>query len=102
MDDAVGYTDYFVICSGANTRQTRAIAEAVTQGLRQVKLRPARVEGLREGEWILLDFVDFIVHVFTPSARDFYRLESLWNDVPREVFETVDDAAPAAAGGSPA
>ena len=82
MDEAVAYTDYFVLASGANTRQTRAIAEEIQQKLR-AELRPARVEGGREGEWILIDFIDVVVHVFTKTARDFYRLETLWGDVPR-------------------
>lgn len=82
MDQAVSYTDYFVIVSGANTRQTRAIADEIQQKLRSQR-RPARVEGEREGEWILLDYIDVVVHVFTTGARDFYRLETLWGDVPR-------------------
>jgi len=82
MDEAVSYTDYFVIVSGATTRQTRAIADEIQQKLRADR-RPARVEGEREGEWILVDFIDVVVHVFTTSARDFYRLETLWGDVPR-------------------
>jgi len=82
MSDAVTYTDFFVIASGATTRQTKAIADAVLQRMRPVR-RPARVEGEREAEWILIDFIDVVVHVFTPAARDFYRLEALWGDVPR-------------------
>ena len=82
MDEAVSYTDFFVLASGANTRQTRAIADAIQQQLRAER-RPARVEGEREGEWILIDFIDVVVHVFTTPARDFYRLETLWGDVPR-------------------
>ena len=82
MDEAVSYTDYFVLVTGANTRQTRAIADAIQQQLRAER-RPARVEGEREGEWILIDFIDVVVHVFTTPARDFYRLEMLWGDVPR-------------------
>jgi ribosome-associated protein len=82
MDEAVSYTDYFVLLSGANTRQTRAIAEEIQRHLRS-EHRPARVEGEREGEWILIDFIDVVVHVFTTGARDFYRLETLWGDVPR-------------------
>jgi ribosome-associated protein len=95
MADAVSYTDYFVICSGDNPRQTRAIAEAITDGLRTRKIRPTRIEGVREGEWILIDLIDIVIHIFTPASRDFYRLESLWNDVPREVFDEAA-AAPAA------
>ena len=82
MDEAVSYTDYFVLLSGANTRQTRAIADEIQKRLR-AEVRPARVEGEREGDWILIDYIDVVVHVFTPAARDFYRLETLWGDVPR-------------------
>ena len=82
MDEAVSYTDYFVLLTGANTRQTRAIADEVQHKVRAGH-RPARVEGEREGEWILIDFIDVVVHVFTTTARDFYRLETLWGDVPR-------------------
>jgi ribosome-associated protein len=83
MAEAVGYTDYFVILSGASTRQVKAIADAVSQALRAIGARPARAEGEREAEWILLDYLDIVVHVFTPGARDFYRLDALWRDVPR-------------------
>jgi ribosome-associated protein len=82
MDEAVSYTDFFVVITGANTRQTKAIADEIQRGLRADR-RPARVEGEREGEWILVDFIDVVVHVFTTAARDFYRLETLWGDVPR-------------------
>ena len=87
MGEAVGYTDYFVIVSGASTRQTKAIADAIHAGLRQLGARPARAEGEAEGEWILLDYLDIVVHVFTPASRDFYRLEALWRDVPRVTVE---------------
>ncbi len=86
MADAVGYTDYFVILSGASTRQVKAIADAVGEALRAIGVRPARAEGEREAEWILLDYLDIVVHVFTPGARDFYRLEALWRDVPRAII----------------
>lgn len=82
MGTAVNYTDYFVICTGANPRQTQGIAEEIVLKLRPQE-RPARVEGERQGEWILLDYLDVVVHVFTPAARDFYRLEALWGNVPR-------------------
>jgi ribosome-associated protein len=84
MDEAVSYTDYFVLLTGANARQTRAIAQEIQHRLRS-EHRPARVEGEREGEWILIDYIDVVVHVFTTTARDFYRLETLWGDVPRLV-----------------
>jgi ribosome-associated protein len=82
MNEAVTYTDFFVLATGATTRQTKAIADGVLEGLRATR-RPARVEGEREAEWILIDFLDVVVHVFTPGAREFYRLEALWGDVPR-------------------
>jgi ribosome-associated protein len=82
MGDAVSYTDYFVIATGANPRQTKAIADEIVAKIRP-RRRPARSEGEREGEWVLLDFIDVVVHVFTPTARDFYRLETLWGDVRR-------------------
>jgi ribosome-associated protein len=88
MGGAVTYTDYFVIASGATARQTRAIADDVQGKLRQVR-RPARVEGEREGDWILLDYLDVVVHVFTPAAREFYRLENLWGDVPRVAVDAA-------------
>ncbi len=92
MAEAVGYTDFFVIVNGTSTRQARGIADAVVEGLRKQGERPARAEGEREAEWILLDYIDVVVHVFTPAARDFYRLEALWRDVPRlEVEADVDD-----------
>ena len=82
MDEAVSYTDFFVVVTGANTRQTKAISDEIQHRLRADR-RPARVEGEREGEWILVDFIDVVVHIFTTTARDFYRLETLWGDVPR-------------------
>jgi ribosome-associated protein len=84
MSAAVTYTDYFLICGGASTRQTKALAEELQRRMRARGVRPARVEGEREGEWILLDYLDVVVHIFTPPARDFYRLEALWRDVPRQ------------------
>lgn len=87
MGEAVSYTDFFVIATGANPRQTRAIADEIQRKLRP--RHPARVEGEREGEWILIDYIDVVVHVFTPAARDFYRLETLWGDVPRLPLEAA-------------
>jgi len=100
MADAVGYTDYFVIASGASTRQTKAIADAIVEGLRAAGTRPARTEGERDAEWILLDYLDLVVHVFTPGARDFYRLEALWRDVPRVPVELdpTDESAASTVG----
>jgi ribosome-associated protein len=89
MAGAVTYTDFFVIATGANARQTRAITDEIQTRLRQ-RRRPARVEGEREADWILLDYLDVVVHVFTPPARAFYRLENLWGDMPRVPFDAGD------------
>ena len=84
----LGYTDYFVICSGNTDRQTKAIHDAIHVGLKkQGGLLPRRVEGVGEARWILMDYLDVVVHIFTPDTRDFYRLESLWGDVPRREFD---------------
>jgi len=83
-----GYTDFFVICSGGSDRQAKAIHDGIHLGLKKHHgLLPRRVEGVREARWILMDYLDAVVHVFTPETRDFYRLESLWGDVPRLDFD---------------
>ncbi len=92
----VSYTDFFVICSGNTERQAKAIHDAVHLGMKQEHgVLPERVEGLAEARWILMDYLDVVVHVFTPEAREFYRLEQLWGEAPRQDVE-VDDAEPAA------
>src|SRR5947209_11835219 len=80
---AAGFTDFFVICSGANVRQVRAIADAVIDALGADGAKPAHVEGYDRSEWILLDYFDFIVHVFAPETRMFYGLERLWGNADR-------------------
>jgi ribosome-associated protein len=77
------FTDFFVLCSGQNQRQVKAIADAVEETLRAAKVRPAHVEGYDRAEWVLMDFFTFIVHVFTPQTRAFYSLERLWGDAER-------------------
>jgi ribosome-associated protein len=77
------FTDFFFICSGANVRQVQAIADAVQDALRRAGTRPALVEGYDRAGWILIDYFDFIVHVFTPATREFYDLERLWGDAER-------------------
>ena len=72
------FTDYFVLCSGTNPRQVQAIADEVELRLKNAGLRPASVEGYKQAEWILVDYVDFIVHVFSEKARKYYDLERLW------------------------
>ena len=73
-----GFTDFFVICSGGNPRQVQAIADEVEQKLSRAGLQPTHVEGYKQAEWVLLDYVDFVVHVFSQKARRFYNLERLW------------------------
>ena len=80
------FTDYFVIASGTSVRQTQAIADSVEERLRAEKIRGS-VEGYREGEWILLDYGDFLIHVFTQNKRDYFDLERLWGDAPRIAVE---------------
>ena len=77
------FTDFFVLCSGQNPRQVKAIADAVEEALRAAKVRPAHVEGYDRADWILMDFFTFIVHVFSPQTREFYALERLWGDAER-------------------
>jgi ribosome-associated protein len=77
------FTDYFVLCSGTNPRQVQAIADEVELRLKATGLRPASVEGYKQAEWILVDYVDFIVHVFSEKARKFYDLERLWKTARR-------------------
>jgi len=80
---AAGFTDYFVICSAANTRQVRAIADAVIEALAADGAKPAHIEGYDRSEWVLLDYFDFIVHVFGTETRLFYGLERLWGNAER-------------------
>jgi ribosome-associated protein len=88
LRSVLGYTDYFVICSGNSDRQTRAIHDAIHQGLkRDHGLLPRRVEGLSQSRWILMDYLDVVVHVFTPDMRSYYRLEQLWGEAPMRPVE---------------
>jgi ribosome-associated protein len=73
------FTDFFMICSGQNARQVNAIVDAIEEGLgKRFRQKPSHVEGYGESEWVLLDYFDFVVHVFTPATREFYALERLW------------------------
>jgi ribosome-associated protein len=79
----LGYTDYFLVCSGNTGRQAKAIHDGIMAGLKQEHgLLPRRVEGSADAGWILMDYLDVVVHVFTPETRDFYRLEHLWGEAP--------------------
>ena len=80
LSQASAFTDFFVICTAANVRQAQAIADAVRDA---VGSKPALVEGYERGEWVLIDYFDFIIHVFQPATREFYSLERLWGDAQR-------------------
>jgi ribosome-associated protein len=79
----LGYTDYFVVCSGNTGRQAKAIHDGIAEGLKAEQgALPSRVEGSAEAGWILMDYLDVVVHIFTPETREFYRLEQLWGEAP--------------------
>jgi ribosome-associated protein len=92
MRPVCSYTDYFVVCTGNNPRQAKAIYNEVREGLkRDVGAVPQHVHGERDANWILADYLDVVLHVFTPEARGYYRLEELWGDVPSvEVAATAN------------
>ncbi len=99
MTGVSSFTDFFIICSGRNARQTKGIYEEIYHRLKQEsRLTPRAIAGEREAEWIIIDYIDIVVHVFTPELRSFYRLEDLWGDVPRVAFDATDatDATDAA------
>lgn len=83
LREIIGYTDYFVICSGRSERQTKGIHDAIHEGMKaQYGRLPQRVEGVSGARWILMDYLDVVVHVFTPETREYYRLEQLWGEAP--------------------
>jgi ribosome-associated protein len=84
----VDYTDYFLILSGNSTRQNQAIYDSIMESLKKIKKKPLHVEGVERGEWILLDYGSFIIHIFSPRAREYYDLESLWGDAKRMEIES--------------
>jgi ribosome-associated protein len=90
MQPVCSYTDYFVVCTGGNPRQTKAIWEEVHARLKHDQgLLPRSVAGERDATWIVADYLDVVLHVFTPDAREFYRLDDLWSDVPQETPEAA-------------
>jgi len=89
-------TDYFLLASGNSDIQVRAIADHMLERLRAEGHRPNHVEGLQGGRWVLLDFVDYVIHIFHPATREFYQLERLWGDAPVQAFD--DEGAPAPSG----
>jgi ribosome-associated protein len=83
LRDVLGYTDWFLICTGNTERQTKAIHDGILEGCKREHLTlPRRVEGFSRGDWILMDYLDVIVHIFTPATREYYRLEQLWGEAP--------------------
>ena len=83
MRSVCDFTDYFVICSGGNPRQTKSISDEVHAGMKRENVLSASVDGEREGSWIIVDYLDVVLHVFAPETRRFYALEDLWGDVPQ-------------------
>ena len=81
-------TDYFVLATGTSDIHVKSVAEHIIEELRKGEVRPDHVEGLRSGRWVLIDYIDFVVHVFHPAARDFYDLERLWGDAPLLQLDT--------------
>jgi ribosome-associated protein len=81
--DSGAFTDYFVVCSGTNPRQIQAISDEVEDRLKKAGLRPAHIEGYKQAEWVLIDYVDFVVHIFTEKARHYYDLERLWKSAKK-------------------
>jgi ribosome-associated protein len=77
------FTDYFLIATGGSHRQIETIADEIEEKLKEAKRKPSHVEGYPRGDWILMDYVDFVVHVFTPASRSYYDLERLWGDAKR-------------------
>lgn len=91
--DLIVITDYFVIASGMSDPQVKSISEDVQKALRDLGVKPVRREGESEAHWLLLDFIDVVVHVFAEEERDFYDLERLWMDAPRVAWDREDEAS---------
>lgn len=99
VQSLIAITDYFVICSGRNERQVQTILEEVERRLAVEGARPYRREGVQQARWVLLDYLDFVVHVFHAEEREYYELERLWRDAP-QITPELDDVAGEAAGES--
>jgi ribosome-associated protein len=90
MRGLVGYTDFFVICTGNTDRQVKAIHDGILAGAKHEHgVAPRRVEGQGRGEWVLMDYLDAVVHIFTPATREFYRLEQLWGEAAARIVHAV-------------
>ncbi|MGH9452583.1 MAG: ribosome silencing factor [Terriglobia bacterium] len=93
LRDLSSFTDFFLICSGASTRHTQAICDAVVENLKKSGLSPAHVEGYRQAEWILVDYLNFVVHIFLERARQFYDLERLWKNAKKVPVPSEDTSS---------
>jgi ribosome-associated protein len=90
----IDYTDYFVVCSGNSDRQVKAISDSILAGLKDRHgIRPQRVEGLTQARWVLMDYLDVIVHIFVPEVRGYYELERLWGEAPQRRLELAPRAS---------
>ncbi|HEB12110.1 MAG TPA: ribosome silencing factor [Actinobacteria bacterium] len=96
IDKLSNIANYFLICSGASVRQTKTIAEEIVRKLKSVEERPFKSAGDNKGEWIVIDYGHFVVHVFTEEMRDYYQLERLWKDAPKLEFDSHSDRSSAA------
>jgi len=101
-EQASGFTDYFVLCSGSNPRQVQAIADGVDQDLSAIGIEPKHREGYQQADWVLIDYVDFVVHIFSEAARKFYDLERLWKTAKRLELTDLEKPTRKAAAKKPA
>ena len=93
LREVTSFAEFFIIASGANTRQVQAISDEINEQLKlQLKARPIRIEGYASGEWVLLDYGDFIIHIFEQKAREFYDLERLWRDAKKVELPSASES----------
>lgn len=90
LREVSAFTDFFVICSGTSTRHTQAICDAVVEKLKKSGMSPAHVEGYRQAEWILVDYLNFVMHIFLERSRQFYNLERLWKNAKKTPVPNED------------
>lgn len=100
LEGFCAFTDYFMVCSGTSARHTQAICDGILEDLKKTGLTPTHVEGYTQAEWILLDYLQFVVHIFSERARHFYDLTRLWKSASREIVP-VDDAPEVAPSAGP-
>ena len=97
VHELIVITDFFVLCTGSSDRQVKTVVDEVEKALRELERKPVRREGEQDRRWVLLDYVDVVVHVFAPEERDFYDLERLWLDAPRVEWRDAADGVAASA-----